>query len=396
MGKQKVTPRWVPGRGMGVPRSVRGEIVLAVRGGLSWEATASRFGVTVRTVARIMRDSGGMPPRSKERSPLRLSLDDREEISRGLRAGESFAVIARRLGRPTSTVSREVNNNGGRDGYRAVAADRAACAAARRPRPTVFETDPRLRDYVEAKLELKWSPEQISDRLGKDHPDDEEMRVTHETIYQALFVQSRGGLRKELAKSLRSGRTQRRSHRRSTVGRGGKISNMTMISERPAEIADRAVPGHWEGDLIIGKNQASAIGTLVERSFRFTVLLKLANGRTTDEVTTAIQRQIATLPDQLVKSLTWDQGKELADHIGFTVATGIPVYFCDPHSPWQRGTNENTNGLLRQYFPKGTDLSVYTQDDLDAVAAELNGRPRRVLGSLTPSEAFTRFVALTT
>lgn len=394
--KKRTMPRWEGGPGMGVPREVRREIVMAVRGGSSWESTAERFGVVVRTVARIMRDSGGMPPRWKERSPLRLSLEDREEISRGLTAGASFAAIARGLGRSTSTVSREVNSNGGRDGYRAVAADRAAYAAARRSRPTVFETTPRLQGYVEARLKLKWSPEAISERLKKDFPDDEEMRVSHETIYQALFVQSRGGLRKELTKSLRSGRTRRRPHRRSTVAKRGRISNMTMISERPAEVTDRAVPGHWEGDLIIGKNQASAIGTLVERSFRLTLLLHLANGRTTDEVTAAIQRQITTLPDQLVKSITWDQGAELAGHVGFTVATGIPVYFCDPHSPWQRGTNENTNGLLRQYFPKGTDLSVYTQDDLDAVAAELNGRPRRVLDFLTPSEAFTRFVALTT
>jgi transposase, IS30 family len=394
--KKRVTPRWVGGPGMGAPLAVRREIVVAVRDGLSWEATAARFEVTERTVARILRDSGGMPPRWEERSPLRLSLEEREEISRGLTAGESFAAIARRLQRATSTVSRDVNANGGRDRYRAAAADRAAYAAARRPRSTVFERNDDLRSYVEAKLEVRWSPEQISKRLKADHRNNEEMRVSHETIYQALFVQSRGGLRKELAKSLRSGRTRRRSHRRSTIAKRGRISNMTMISDRPAEVTDRAVPGHWEGDLIIGKNQGSAIGTLVERSFRLTLLVQLVNGRTTDEVTAAIQRQIATLPDQLAKSLTWDQGHELAGHVGFTVATGIPVYFCDPHSPWQRGTNENTNGLLRQYFPKGTDLSVYTQDDLDAVAAELNSRPRRVLNYLTPSEAFTRFVALTT
>ena len=265
-------------------------------------------------------------------------------------------------------------------GYRAAAADRAAYVAARRPKPTVFDGNRRLRDYVEAKLTLKWSPLQISERLALEFPDDEEMRVSHETIYQALFVQSRGGLRKELVKALRSGRTRRRPHSRTTVARRSKITNMTMISQRPPEVADRAVPGHWEGDLIIGAGGQSAIGTLVERSFRLTLLLRLAGGHTTDEVTAAIQRQIATLPAQLIKSLTWDQGTELAGHIAFTVATGIPVYFCDPHSPWQRGTNENTNGLLRQYFPKGTDLSTYGQDDLDAVAAELDGRPRRVLG----------------
>lgn len=386
--------KWPAGRG-GVPLEVRREMVVMVRAGASWQSTAERFGVSVRTVARVMRDSGGMPPRWSARSPLRLSLDERVRIMVGLGQGRSFAVIAAELGRSTSTVSRDVNANGGRAGYRAVAADRAACEAARRPRATVFETNARLRDYVEAKLELKWSPEQIADRLRHDFADDEEMRVTHETIYQALFLQSRGGLRKELARQLRSGRVRRRPLTRHASAGRGQITNMTMISERPAEADDRAVPGHWEGDLIIGQNGKSAIGTLVERSFRLTILLKLDNS-TTDEVTAAITRQITTLPDQLRRSLTWDQGKELASHARFSVATGIPVYFCDPHSPWQRGTNENTNGLLRQYFPKGTDLSIYTQADLDAVAAELNGRPRRVLRSLTPSEAYNNFVAMTT
>jgi len=375
---------------------VKREIVLAVRCGESWASVAERFDVVVRTVARVMRDSGGMPSRRVRRSPLRLSLDEREVIMVGVRERRSLAAIARELGRPTSAVSREVNGNGGRDGYRAAAADRAAEVSSRRPRPTVFETRPRLAAYVEAKLELRWSPEQIADRLIHDFPDDEEMRVSHETIYQALFVQSRGGLRKELVKQLRSGRVRRRPLSRAATASGpGKIVGMTMISDRPAEIKDRAVPGHWEGDLIKGMGNQSAIGTLVERSFRFTMLLKLG-GCTTDEVVAAIQRQIVGLPAQLRKSLTWDQGSELAGHAKFTVATKIPVYFCEPHSPWQRGTNENTNGLLRQYFPKGTDLSVFSQADLDEVAAELNGRPRRVLNSLTPSEAFNNFVALTT
>jgi IS30 family transposase len=374
---------------------VRGEIVLAVRGGATWAQVAERFEVSVTTVGNVMRDSGGMPPRWIARSLLRLSLEEREQIRVGLVERRSFAAIARGLGRSTSTVSREVNDHGGRWGYRAVAADRAACQAARRARPTVFETNRRLAGYVEAKLEAKWSPEQIADRLRHDFADDEEMRVSHETIYQALFVQTRGGLRKELTRQLRSGRVRRRPQGRHTHTSAGRIPNMTMISQRPAEASDRAVPGHWEGDLIIGKDNKSAIGTLVERSFRFTLLLKLDRA-TTDEVTAAIARQIATLPEQLRRSLTWDQGRELAGHARFSVATGIPVYFCDPHSPWQRGTNENTNGLLRQYFPKGTDLSVHTQADLDAVAAELNARPRRVLKSLTPSEAYNNFVALTT
>lgn len=381
------------GRGRPVPVEVKREIVRRVRAGESWEGVAAALSVAVRTVARAMRESGGMPPRWKDRSPFRLSLVEREEISRGLEAGESIRSIAARLGRSPSTISREVNKSDGPKEYRAVRADRRASIEARRPKPTVFETSSRLRAYVEEKLDAEWSPQQISARLIRDFPEDEEMRVSHETIYQSLFVQTRGGLRKELVKALRSGRTRRRSHSRSTIAKRGQITNMTMISDRPAEIEDRAVPGHWEGDLIIGKDQGSAIGTLVERSSRLTLLVKL-NNRTTEEVIAAIQRQIATLPDQLVKSLTWDQGKELADHLRFSVETGIPVYFCDPHSPWQRPTNENTNGLLRQYLPKGTDLSIHTQTELDAIAAKLNSRPRRSLDYLTPSEAFTHFVAL--
>lgn len=393
MVKVRRSSKW-PTRTGGVPREVRREIVVAVRGELTWAEAAERFEVSVSTVGNVMRDSGGMPPRWASRSSLHLSLDERESIMLWLRDGESFAEIGRRLGRSTSTISREVNGHGGRDRYRAVAADQAACEAARRPRPTVFETNSELRDYVESGLESKWSPQQISKRLEQDYRDNEEMRVSHETIYQALFVQSRGGLRKELTKQLRSGRVRRRPRSRSSSTNQGRFSNVVMISDRPAEIEDRAVPGHWEGDLIIGKNNRSAIATLVERSFRLLLLVKV-NDSTSEEVIAAIQRQIVTLPDQLARSLTWDQGSEVARHASFTVATGIPVYLCDPHSPWQRGTNENTNGLLRQYFPKGTDLSIHTQADLDAVAAELNARPRRVLNYLTPSEAFNSFVALT-
>ncbi len=383
------------GVGVPVPERVRREVLVALRGGEDRRVVVSRFDVSVRSVQRWVAHSGGMPARWRDRSPLRLSFVDRTHIEVGVARGESFREIAARLGRSPSTVSREVNAHGGRDGYWAAVADRAAYESARRPKPTVFEQRPRLAGYVNDKLALKWSPQQICDRLKVEFPDDEEMRVSAETIYQALFVQSKGGLRKQLVTELRSGRVQRRPHTRSTLARG-RIKNMTMISQRPAEADDRAVPGHWEGDLIIGANGNSAIGTLVERSLRLCLLLHLPNGRTTNEVTAAMQHQIATLPTQLFRSITWDQGKELAAHTQFTIATGIPVYFCDPHAPWQRGTNENTNGLLRQYFPKGTDLSIHTQADLDHIAAELNNRPRRVLGSLTPSEAYTRFVALTT
>jgi transposase, IS30 family len=377
-----------------MPVAVRREIVRRVRSGESWEAVAAASSVTIRTVGRMMQDSGGMPPRWKDRSPLRLSLDEREEISRGVQAGESMRSIAARLRRSVSTISDEIALHGGLESYRAAAADRAAYGAARRSKPTKFEASPRLRAYVEAKLAEDWSPQQISERMLIDHPDDEEMRVSPETIYKALYVHPKGGLRKDLVKALRSGRTRRRPHSRTTLAKQGRITNMVMISERPAEVEDRAVPGHWEGDLIIGAGGRSAVGTLVERTFRLVLLLQLTD-RTTDTVTAAIQRQIATLPDQLVRSLTWDQGKELAAHQLFTVLSGIPVYFCDPHSPWQRGTNENTNGLLRQYLPKGVDLSTYTQADLDGIAAKLNSRPRHVLDYLTPSEAYTRIVRLT-
>jgi IS30 family transposase len=338
-----------------------------------------------------------MPPDWKGRSCRELTLTDREEISRGLGAGRSLAAIGRDLGRPTSTVSREVARNGGRDGYRAWAADRATFERARRPKDRVFEHNVGLRAFVENGLELRWSPRQISARLIIEFPDDEEMRVSHETIYQALFVQGRGGLRRELTASLRSGRAHRRPHRRGAGSDGKKTSirDMVMISDRPPDAEDRAVPGNWEGDLIIGKEQKSAIGTLVERSTRLVLLVALTEGRTAPAVARALERQIMTLPEQLRRSLTWDQGSEMAEHRAFTIATGIPVYFCDPHSPWQRGTNENTNGLLRQYFPKGTDLAGYTQDDLDEVAAQLNGRPRQTLGFMTPSETFEQLVATT-
>jgi IS30 family transposase len=305
----------------------------------------------------------------------------------------SLCAIAAGLGRAPSTVSREVAANGGRDHYRAWAAERRAFDQAARPKPSKLATNAALREVVEDLLVQKWSPQQIANRLRTEHPNDPEQRVSHETIYQSLYVQGRGTLRKELAECLRTGRARRRSQGRQPADGRGRLRDMVNISERPAEVADRAVPGHWEGDLILGKNSKSAIGTLVERSTRYVLLLHLPDGHGAEQVLAALTRQVATLPDQLWKTLTWDQGKEMAHHARFTMATGIDVYFCDPHSPWQRGSNENTNGLLRQYFPKGTDLSVYSQPALDAVAAQLNGRPRQTLNWMKPSEKLAELIA---
>ena len=265
--------------------------------------------------------------------------------------------------------------------------------SARRPKTPKLVACPRLRAEVEAKLMLRWSPQQIAARLVVDFPDDQEMRVSHETIYQSLFVQARGALRKELTECLRTGRTRRKPHRRTNPG--GQILDMVLIADRPAEVEDRAVPGHWEGDLILGAGGRSQIATLVERTTRYVMLVDLFDGRTAAEVRDALTTHIGALPEHLARSLTWDRGKEMAGHVQFTIDTGVQVYFCDPYAPWQRGSNENTNGLLRQYFPKGTDLSMNDQDQLDAVAAELNGRPRQTLGWMTPSEAFAQLVATT-
>ena len=320
------------------------------------------------------------------RSPLRLSLREREEISRGLAAGESRRAIARRLGRAPSTIAREVSRNGDVRRYRACAADRAALARARRPKVAKLAACPRLRAVVEARLELRWSPQQISAWLVGEFPDDPEMRVSHETIYLSLFVQARGALRKELTRYLRSKHTTRRPRGHSVMNGQGQLRATLNIRERPAEADDRAVPGHWEGDLLMGKRM-HAMATLVERTSRFVMLVALPNGHSADLVADALASKITELPDQLRRSLTWDQGKEMAAHARFTVATDVPVYFCDPRSPWQRGSNENTNGLLRQYFPKRSEIAHYTQADLDAVAAELNDRPRQTLGWRSPSQA---------
>jgi IS30 family transposase len=320
-------------------------------------------------------------------------LEDREEIRAGLGAGDSFAVIARRIGRCPSTVSREVNRNGGRRRYRAVAADGAAYRRALRPKPSKLAENRRLRVRVEELLEERWSPEQIAARLRREFPHDPSMQVSHETIYQSLFVQARGALRKDLTRCLRTGRTRRRIRGRPT--RRGQLRNMVLISERPAEVEDRAVPGHWEGDLILGRQGRSAIVTLVERQTRYVLLARIGADKTSPAVCEAIANKIIELPQQLTRSLTWDQGKEMASHAQFKIETGLPVYFCDPHSPWQRGSNENTNGLLRQYFPKGTDLSIHSQQKLDRVANQLNGRPRQTLGWDTPSERMNKLIATT-
>ena len=345
------------------------------------------------TVERVLAAAGGLPPRRVGRSARCLSLEEREEISRGLVAGDTFGLIAARLGRAPSTVSREVKANGGRAGYRAWAADRRAGQQAARPKQAKLAANPGLGREVEARLARRWSPQQIARSLRIDYPDQPEMWVSHETIYQSLFVQGRGALRKELAACLRTGRAQRRP--RARAQRAGVVQDMVLISDRPAEIEDRAVPGHWEGDLIIGKNGRSAIGTLVERSTRLVMLVHLPNGHTAHQVRVGLANKIQALPAELRRSITWDQGSELAQHTQFSVDTGVAVYFCDPHSPWQRGSNENTNGLLRQYFPKGTDLSVHSADHLDSVSRELNGRPRQTLGWMKPSEKFAELLATT-
>jgi IS30 family transposase len=314
-----------------------------------------------------------------------LSLVEREEISRGVAAGESLRVLARRLGRAPSTLSRELNRNGGPSGYRAHRADRAAWQRARRAKVCKLASNHALRAIVEELLADRWSPQQIAGRLRRTYPDDEEMQVSHETIYLTLFIQARGGLKRELTQHLRTRRANRRPAVKRAPSGKGRIVDPVMISERPGEVEDRAVPGHWEGDLIMGKRQ-TAIGTLVERWSRYVMLFPLPDGHKAEAVRDALTETVQQLPEHLWKSLTWDQGKEMAQHAQFTIDTGVQVYFCDPKSPWQRGSNENTNGLLRQYFPKTTDMSKLTQADLDFAAHQLNGRPRQTLNWMTPSE----------
>lgn len=337
------------------------------------------------SIRRVLASHGGIAPSVRCRSSLSLSLSEREDISRAIAADRSIRQIAATLGRAPSTVSREIERHGGRARYRASEADAQAWESARRPKPCRLASRPRLRWEVARKLKRNWSPEQISGWLKGEFPHDEDMHVSHETIYRSLFIQARGVLKKELIGHLREVSTMRRSRNRGAyVENRGKMADAVSIRQRPAEVEDRAIPGHWEGDLLSGSNNTH-IATLVERQTRFTMLVKI-DGRDTHSVVTALSRQVRKLPAELRRSLTWDRGKEMADHKRFTIATDVNVYFCDPQSPWQRGTNENTNRLLRQYFPKGTDLSGHTQAKLNRIALELNQRPRKTLGFKAPAD----------
>jgi transposase, IS30 family len=364
-----------------------------IRIGMPTDEAGVAAGASMQTGRTWFRNAGGMSPLDLAEPVGRyLSFAEREHISWAKASGCSGREIARQLDRAPSTISRELLRNVSLDPrfatYRASSAQEKADGRARRPKMSKLLRFPGLHDYVNNKLACKahWSPEQISHCLVGAYPDDEYMRISHEAIYQALYVQGRGALRRELATCLRTGRALRKPRARSGERRG-RMNDMVSISERPAEVEDRAVPGHWEGDLIVGKNSGSAIGTLVERQTRFVMLLHLPDDHSAPTVRDAIAAAMLTMPDQLRKTLTWDQGKELTEHVQLAIDADLDIYFCDPHSPWQRGTNENTNGLLRQYFPKGTDLSVHSAADLDEVAAALNSRPRKTLGFKTPGKA---------
>jgi IS30 family transposase len=368
----------------------REELLGRLRAGEGVSGIAARFGCSRMTVWRIA-EQAAVRRRRVSHSRWRLSFLEREQISRGVAAGEGVRAIARALGRSPSTVSREIARAGGRQRYRALGAERSAQQRLRRPKASKLSRCPRLLAEVEAGLLMRWSPQQISARLKLDYPDDLEMRISHETIYQSLYVQSRGELRRQLAQNLRSGRTKRRGRGRGPDLRG-KISDMVPISQRPPQVEDRAVPGHWEGDLLVGAGGRSFIATLVERQTRYVMLARLGADRKTEHVIAALKQRIRQLPSHLALSLTWDQGNELAAHARFRAQTGIEVYFCDPHAPWQRGSNENTNGLLRQYLPKGSDLAARSQVELDQIAAELNARPRQTLGWSTPAEKMSQLL----
>jgi len=385
--------RWGDGQGKHLTGTEHDEIHRRIVAGETFVKVAAAIGCSTKSIQRLLDDKSTLERKPRARSPRRLSCAEREELSRGLVLGQSFRRVAEGLGRAPSTISREVNANGKREAYRAVRAEQTAVQRNCRPRARKLDSNAPLRREVERRLLERWSPQQIAARLVRDYPLDPSMRISHETIYQSLFVQARGTLGKELTRCLRTRRTKRKARGRAIPK--GRMCDMVMISDRPAEASDRAVPGHWEGDLIIGKNGKSAIGTLVERNSRFLMLLRLPLGRSAEHVRDVLTREIKRLPEQLRRSLTWDQGKEMAGHVQFAIDTNVKVFFCDAHSPWQRGSNENTNGLLRQYFPKGTALDTFSRADLAVVAGELNGRPRQTLGWMKPSEVFGRTVAST-
>ena len=362
----------------------RQEIWRRFKQGQSRRAIGRALGRHSSSIGDLIGLRGGVAPVPARRASWTLTLSDRETISRGLAVGSPYRQIAMQLGRPTSTVSREVARHGGRCAYRATLADERAWASASRPKPCKLSRSPALQQWVAQGLEQRWSPTQIAAESKRAYPEQPELHVSHETIYRTLFIQGRGALRKELAEHLRGRRPSRRARRAPLVPTGrGQIKDAVSIRERPAEAEDRAVPGHWEGDLLCGAYN-SQVATLVERASRYVMLVKVA-GKDTESVVTALAATIRTLPDALKRSLTWDRGMEMAAHAKFTVATDVQVYFCDPHSPWQRGSNENTNGLLRQYLPREADLSTLTQEDLNAIADEMNGRPRQTLGWLSPN-----------
>ncbi len=362
--------------------------------GDSLQKIAQLFDRSHPSIEGILARTGGIRPAPRCRSKVAPTLAEREEISRAMVAGHSIRSVAARLGRTPSSISREINRNGGRGWYRAIGADQAAWDRARRPKTCKLAENRRLANIVAVKLQGLWAPQQIAGWLKRTYPEDENYHVSHETIYRSLYIQARGALKKELLQHLRRTRVMRRSrHHTQKNDTHGRITDTVSISERPATVEDRAIPGHWEGDLLFGNN-TSQIATLVERHTRYVMLVKVA-GKDTETVINALIKNARKLPQELYKSLTWDRGKEMAAHKRFTLATDIKVYFCDPHSPWQRGSNENTNGLLRQYFPKGIDISGYSQAQLNAVARSLNGRPRKTLNYETPAERFSQSVAST-
>jgi IS30 family transposase len=360
--------------------------------GDSLQQIAQMFDRNHSSVQRILAESGGIRPAQRQRSRLALTLAEREEISRAVVAGQSIRSIAKTLGRAPSTVSREIKRNGGQECYRASQADQAAWDQASRPKTCKLVENRALAHVVAGRLQMQWSPEQIAGWLKRTYPGDESFQVSHETIYRSLFIQARGALKKELVQHLRRTRVMRRSrHHTQKTDDHGRIVDAVSINQRPATAEDRALPGHWEGDLLFGSKN-SQIATLVERNTRYVMLVKVA-GKDTETVVTALIKHARKLPQELYETLTWDRGKEMADHKRFTLATDIKVYFCDPQNPWQRGSNENMNGLLRQYLPKGTDLSGYSQAKLNAVARRLNDRPRKTLNYETPAERFGQSVA---